>query len=96
MDGILGSRQRCGQFEVPDRLIAHTVTGFHRLGLRSLSAHGRPQKTLSPRIPLSNNLFMDIDLLAGPASAGVGLANPQLSQGRRRMLDLVNKLHSTG
>jgi hypothetical protein len=27
---------------------------------------------------------------------GVGLSNPQLSHGRRRMLDLVNKLHSTG
>ena len=26
----------------------------------------------------------------------VGLSNPQLSHGRRRMLDLVNKLHSTG
>ncbi|KAF9479395.1 hypothetical protein BDN70DRAFT_878878 [Pholiota conissans] len=26
----------------------------------------------------------------------VGLSNPKLSQGRRRMLDLVNKLHSTG
>ncbi|KIM86047.1 hypothetical protein PILCRDRAFT_5119 [Piloderma croceum F 1598] len=29
-------------------------------------------------------------------NVGVGLANPQLSQGRRRMLDLVNRLHSTG
>ena len=28
--------------------------------------------------------------------ASVGLSNPQLSQGRRRMLDLVNRLHSTG
>ena len=27
---------------------------------------------------------------------GVGLSNPQLSQGRRKMLDLVNKLQSTG
>ncbi|KAF8805241.1 hypothetical protein BYT27DRAFT_7224945 [Phlegmacium glaucopus] len=27
---------------------------------------------------------------------GVGLSNPQLSQGRRMMLDLVNRLHSTG
>jgi hypothetical protein len=27
---------------------------------------------------------------------GVGLSNPQLSHGRRKMLDLVNKLHSTG
>ena len=26
----------------------------------------------------------------------VGLSDPQLSQGRRRMLDLVNRLHSTG
>ena len=28
--------------------------------------------------------------------AGVGLSNPLLSQGRRQMLDLVNRLHSTG
>ncbi|KAJ7494128.1 P-loop containing nucleoside triphosphate hydrolase protein [Mycena latifolia] len=27
---------------------------------------------------------------------GVGLSNPQLSLGRRRMLDLVNRLHNTG
>ena len=27
---------------------------------------------------------------------GVGLSNPKLSHGRRKMLDLVNKLHSTG
>lgn len=30
------------------------------------------------------------------AGDGVGLSNPQLSHGRRRMLDLVNRLHSTG
>ncbi len=29
-------------------------------------------------------------------SVGVALSNPQLSHGRRKMLDLVNKLHSTG
>jgi hypothetical protein len=29
-------------------------------------------------------------------NVGVGLSNPQLSQGRRMMLDLVNRLHSTG
>jgi hypothetical protein len=29
-------------------------------------------------------------------NAGVGLSNPHLSQGRRRMLDLVNRLLSTG
>ncbi|XP_006461433.1 hypothetical protein AGABI2DRAFT_185678 [Agaricus bisporus var. bisporus H97] len=28
--------------------------------------------------------------------SGVGLSNPQMSQSRRRMLDLVNRLHSTG
>ena len=27
---------------------------------------------------------------------GVGLSDPQLSHGRRTMLDLVNRLHSTG
>ena len=35
-------------------------------------------------------------LSKGKGVAGVGLSNPQLSQGRRRMLDLVNRLHSTG
>lgn len=30
------------------------------------------------------------------SDVGVGLSNPQLSPGRRRMLDLVNRLHSTG
>lgn len=30
------------------------------------------------------------------AQSGVGLSNSQLNQGRRRTLDLVNKLHSTG
>lgn len=28
--------------------------------------------------------------------ASVGLAHPEKSQGRRRMLDLVNRLHNTG
>ncbi|KAJ3565327.1 hypothetical protein NP233_g7701 [Leucocoprinus birnbaumii] len=31
-----------------------------------------------------------------PLNVGVGLSNPQMSQSRRRMLDLVNRLHSTG
>ena len=29
-------------------------------------------------------------------NASVGLSDPQLSGSRRRMLDLVNRLHSTG
>jgi hypothetical protein len=32
----------------------------------------------------------------GPSSKAVGLSNPQMSQQQRRMLDLVNGLHSTG
>ncbi|KAK0460501.1 P-loop containing nucleoside triphosphate hydrolase protein [Desarmillaria tabescens] len=32
----------------------------------------------------------------GPEEGGVGLANPALSQSRRRLLDLINRLHSTG
>jgi hypothetical protein len=31
-----------------------------------------------------------------PTSDGVGLSNPQMSQSGRKMLDLVNRLHSTG
>ncbi|KAF9461878.1 P-loop containing nucleoside triphosphate hydrolase protein [Collybia nuda] len=31
-----------------------------------------------------------------PKNQGVGLSNPYLSQERRKMLDLVNRLHSTG
>ncbi|KAJ3508089.1 hypothetical protein NLJ89_g5947 [Agrocybe chaxingu] len=38
----------------------------------------------------------DDESLRLDANTGVGLSNPQLSQGRRQMLDLVNKLHSTG
>ena len=34
------------------------------------------------------------DVLANKSIGG--LSNPQLNHGRRRMLDLVNKLHSTG
>ncbi|KAF8911682.1 P-loop containing nucleoside triphosphate hydrolase protein [Gymnopilus junonius] len=34
--------------------------------------------------------------MSNQSHAGVGLSNPQLSHGRRKMLDLVNKLHSTG
>ena len=34
------------------------------------------------------------DVLANKSVGG--LSNPQLNHGRRRMLDLVNKLHSTG
>jgi hypothetical protein len=34
---------------------------------------------------------------SGNTGTGVGLSNPHLSQGRRRtVLDLVNRLHSTG
>lgn len=42
--------------------------------------------------PLS---FQSVDETFVP-DTGVGLSNPHLSHGRRRMLDLVNKLHSTG
>ena len=34
--------------------------------------------------------------LSQSSDNGVGLSNPQLAQGRRTMLDLVNRLHSTG
>ena len=38
----------------------------------------------------------DLDLGGRSSGNGVGLSNPQLAQGRRTMLDLVNRLHSTG
>lgn len=40
----------------------------------------------------------DLGLANGGRSSGngVGLSNPQLAHGRRTMLDLVNRLHSTG
>jgi hypothetical protein len=37
-----------------------------------------------------------LDSDSNDIDGGVGLSNPRLSQSRRRMLDLVNKLHSTG
>lgn len=62
----------------------------------------------APGIPIST--MSDDDALVSPASpvstpdnmvpqpngVGVGLSNPNLSQSRRHMLDLVNRLHSTG
>ena len=40
--------------------------------------------------------FVDVLDVNSNNADGVGLSNPRLSQSRRRMLDLVNKLHSTG
>ena len=55
---------------------------------------------------MSDSSFSDSDIAAfmSPIAAddnttngaGVGLSNPKLSHGRRQMLDLVNRLHSTG
>jgi hypothetical protein len=55
---------------------------------------------LSPMSSRTNDAVMplssqSLDETFAP-DTGVGLSNPQLSHGRRRMLDLVNKLHSTG
>lgn len=55
--------------------------------LTTNSQSSLPEDNLSKNVGASNSFS------AGP---GVGLSNPQLSQGRRRMLDLVNRLHSTG
>ncbi|PPR05458.1 hypothetical protein CVT24_008227 [Panaeolus cyanescens] len=44
--------------------------------------------------PASDASFEAVD--SSTVKGGVGLSNPHLGQGRRRMLDLVNKLHSTG
>ena len=55
---------------------------------------------------MSDSSFSDSDIAAfmspiaaddnAANGAGVGLSNPKLSHGRRQMLDLVNRLHSTG
>lgn len=45
-----------------------------------------------PLSPVDSSVFDDDP----PKSQGVGLSNPHLSQERRKMLDLVNRLHSTG
>ncbi|KAF9047683.1 P-loop containing nucleoside triphosphate hydrolase protein [Panaeolus papilionaceus] len=45
---------------------------------------------------MSSTEASDTSYETPPVRGGVGLSNPQLGQGRRRMLDLVNKLHSTG
>ncbi|KIY53536.1 hypothetical protein FISHEDRAFT_33028 [Fistulina hepatica ATCC 64428] len=42
----------------------------------------------------SSESFEDVDATGN--GQGVGLSNPQLSQSRRSMLDLINRLHSTG
>ncbi|KDR69881.1 hypothetical protein GALMADRAFT_128490 [Galerina marginata CBS 339.88] len=45
---------------------------------------------------ISYNGFEENQATRQVVNSGVGLSNPKLSQGRRRMLDLVNRLHSTG
>jgi hypothetical protein len=59
-----------------------------------------------PSLWMSDSSFSDSDIAAfmspiatddnAANGAGVGLSNPELSHGRRQMLDLVNRLHSTG
>ncbi|KAJ7288890.1 P-loop containing nucleoside triphosphate hydrolase protein [Mycena rebaudengoi] len=44
----------------------------------------------------SSNSSSPAQTSPGENDRGVGLSNPLISQGRRRMLDLVNRLHSTG
>ena len=44
----------------------------------------------------SEDEFSPLPVNSGSSVIGVGLSNPQLSQGRRRMLDLVNRLQTTG
>ncbi len=39
---------------------------------------------------------MDVNGTTTPDEGAVGLSNSRLSHGRRKMLDLVNRLHSTG
>ncbi|KAJ7115622.1 P-loop containing nucleoside triphosphate hydrolase protein [Mycena crocata] len=47
--------------------------------------------------PVSNSSSPSAQSMDDPESEhGVGLSDPSLSQGRRRMLDLVNRLHNTG
>jgi hypothetical protein len=61
------------------------------------------QRLPTPHSRLSKMTIFDTEDVSSESSItsteegpGVGLSNPQLSQGRRRMLDLVNRLHTTG
>ena len=62
----------------------HPILMTHRISVNTKSTTVMfSEVKFSPTLPVSNDV-------------GVGLSNPQFSQGRRRMLDLVNRLHSTG
>ena len=52
-------------------------------------------KSMALRIDTQTTMFSE-DKFPHTGAGMVGLSDPQLSQGRRRMLDLVNRLHSTG
>jgi hypothetical protein len=65
-------------------------------------SHVDPLAIMSPHQFASSDLVSESSSTASPSTDGhesnhgVGLSNPSLSQGRRRMLDLVNRLHNTG
>lgn len=51
----------------------------------------------SPDSPLSSSLDSTPTMVPVPTpDRGVGLSDPDQSAGRRRMLELVNRLHNTG
>lgn len=67
---------------------------------KSGSPSSSPKKQKSPQLSSANENGKapepSAGLANGPGSEAVGLSNPQMSHQQRRMLDLVNGLHSTG
>jgi hypothetical protein len=53
---------------------------------------------IQPTSPSTDSFVttMDVNGTTPPIEGAVGLSNHRLSHGRRKMLDLVNRLHSTG
>ncbi|EKM81339.1 hypothetical protein AGABI1DRAFT_106074 [Agaricus bisporus var. burnettii JB137-S8] len=62
----------------------------------SSSVSSSPTRSMLSTDPDVKTLDLTIGPPNGASSEAVGLCNPQMSQQQRRMLDLVNGLHSTG
>ncbi|KAF8623386.1 hypothetical protein AX17_007424 [Amanita inopinata Kibby_2008] len=65
------------------------------LSFMAMSSFSESSGSLSPVSDLDTTIANSNDN-APERDAGVGLSNPGLNQTRRKMLDLVNRLHSTG
>lgn len=93
---ITGSSTRNVTISTPKSVLETGIATQATLTMND-SSSGDSGMTRSPKVKrtVGTNKDTSIDH-ATNGGRGVGLANPQMSQAGRRMLDLVNGLHSTG